>query len=228
MHFSFRMKRRFFPVLGAAALVAAGVLSFTWFSGPISAMQAGAARESVRMPDGTEFPSWERPLQFSKTYYVDGSSSGADDSGPGTKERPFRTIGKAAEVLQPGERVVIGEGVYREVVRPQRGGTGPDQMISYEAAEGANVVVRGSAVVKDGWTQSQGIRRWGRRNPRRTRRAGADMGGGSRRQPVRRIQSLRHDEHAAAAVAVHEPHEHQCPQCSCAVHARARHAVCRR
>ena len=59
------------------------------------------------MPDGLEFPSWERPLQFSKTYYVDGNSPRADDAGPGTKERPFRTIGKAADVLQPGERVVI-------------------------------------------------------------------------------------------------------------------------
>jgi hypothetical protein len=149
--------RRFVRFLAAMAFVAAGVLSFTWFSGPIAAMQAGAARESVRMPDGTEFPSWERPLQFSRTYYVDGNSSSADDSGPGTKERPFRTIGKAADVLQPGERVVIAAGVYREVVRPPRGGAGPDRMISYEAAEGANVVIRGSAIVKDGWTQSQGF-----------------------------------------------------------------------
>ena len=75
-------------------------------------------------------------MQFSKTYYVDGSAASADDNGPGTRERPFRTIGKAAEVLQPGERVVIAEGIYRECVRPARGGTGPDRMISYEAAPG--------------------------------------------------------------------------------------------
>jgi hypothetical protein len=110
------------------------------------------------MPDGTEFPTWEIPLQFSKTYYVDGNSPSADDAGPGTRERPFRTIGKAAEVLQPGERVVIAEGIYREVVRPPRGGTGPDRMIGYEAAaEGAKVIVRGSAVVKDGWRQSASV-----------------------------------------------------------------------
>jgi hypothetical protein len=150
-----RTKRRFVPYLGAMALLAAGALSFTWISEPIGAMQAGGPREAVRMPDGTEFPTWERPLQFSKTYYVDGSSSSADDAGPGTNERPFRTIGKAAEVLQPGERVVIAEGIYREVVRAPRGGTDPDRMISYEAAEGAKVVVRGSAAVKNGWRQSQ-------------------------------------------------------------------------
>ena len=34
----------------------------------------------------------------------------ADDNGPGTKARPFRTINKAAQLLQPGERVVIAVG----------------------------------------------------------------------------------------------------------------------
>ncbi|HET7103113.1 MAG TPA: right-handed parallel beta-helix repeat-containing protein [Terracidiphilus sp.] len=110
---------------------------------------------SSRLPDGTEFPMWEKPLHFTKTYYVDGSAKNADDSGPGTQEQPFKTIGRAAEVLQPGERVVIAAGVYRECVRPARGGTGPDAMISYEAAPGAKVVVKGAVVVKD-WHPSEG------------------------------------------------------------------------
>jgi hypothetical protein len=109
------------------------------------------AQSSSRLPDGTEPAVWEKPLTFSKTLYVDGSSAAADDNGPGSKERPFRTIGKAAQVLQPGERVVIAEGVYRECVSPARGGSGADKMISYEAAPGAKVVVRGSAVLKEGW-----------------------------------------------------------------------------
>lgn len=149
-----KTKRQLVSASGSMALLAAAVLSYAWSSHPIGAMQAGGSRTASRMPDGSEFPSWERPLQFSKTYYVDGNSANADDAGPGTRERPFRTIGKAAEVLQAGERVVIAEGIYREVVRPQRGGSGPDKMISYEAAEGAKVVVRGSVVVKQGWTQS--------------------------------------------------------------------------
>src|SRR5512147_91535 len=125
---------------------------------------AGLWAGSTQLPDGREIPNWEKPLQFSKTYYVDGSSASADDNGPGTKERPFRTISKAAEVLQPGERVVIAEGIYRECVRPARGGTGPDKMISYEAAPGAKVSIRASAVLKDGWKQSSG---WGS-GPRRS------------------------------------------------------------
>src|SRR5512143_1541013 len=124
---------------------------------------AGAWAGSTQLPDGREIPSWEKPLQFSKTYYVDGGTSNADDNGPGTRERPFRTVNKAAQVLQPGERVVISEGIYRETVRPARGGTGPDKMISYEAAPGAKVSIRASAVLKDGWKQSTGWTMGGRR-----------------------------------------------------------------
>jgi len=110
---------------------------------------------SSKLPDGSEFPTWEKELHFTKTYYVDERAKNADDSGPGTKERPFKTINHAAQVLQPGERVVIGSGVYREFIQPVRGGTGPDAVISYEAAPGASVVVKGSAVVKD-WKPSDG------------------------------------------------------------------------
>lgn len=110
---------------------------------------------SSTMPNGTEFTSWEKPLNFTHTYYVNGKAANADDKGPGTEQRPFRTINRAAQVLKPGERVVIAEGVYREFVRPARGGTGPDAMISYEAAPGAKVVIKGSIVTTD-WHPSQG------------------------------------------------------------------------
>jgi hypothetical protein len=112
----------------------------------------GAASDS-RLPDGSAFVRWEQPLTFSKTYYVDNNSAAADDNGPGDRARPFRTIDKAAQLLQPGERVVIAAGTYRECVRPARGGTGPTQMISYEAAPGAKVTIKGSEVLKDGWRQ---------------------------------------------------------------------------
>ena len=107
-----------------------------------------------RLPDGTEFVFWEQPLTFSKTYYVDGNSRKSSDRNPGTAKRPFRTISKAAEILKPGERVVIASGIYRERVSPARGGTGPDKMISYEAAPGAKVFIRASEVLKEGWETS--------------------------------------------------------------------------
>jgi hypothetical protein len=114
---------------------------------------SGATSTESHLPDGTDYVSWEQPLKFSKTYFVDNNSANADDNGPGTRERPFRTINKAAHVLQPGGRVVIASGVYRECVRPVRGGTGPARMIGYEAAPGARVFIKGSEVLTQGWQQ---------------------------------------------------------------------------
>lgn len=111
--------------------------------------------QDYRFANGEQFPLWEKSPKFSKTYYVDASSFKADDDGPGTKEKPFKTINKAAQVLEPGERVIIAEGVYRESVHPLRGGTDPDKMISYEAAAGAKVVVKGSVIAKEGWEKSK-------------------------------------------------------------------------
>ena len=106
------------------------------------------------LPDGSEFKTWEVPVRFSRTYYVDQSHRQASDSNPGTQELPFKTINRAAQVLQPGERVIVGAGVYRECVRPARGGTDPEHMISYEAAPGAKPVIKGSEALKVKWVKS--------------------------------------------------------------------------
>ncbi len=132
---------------------AVGVGATIGFGGSVFAQGQATNAEDNRLPDGTQHVSWEQPLTFSRTYYVDNGSAAADDNGPGSSDRPFRTIGKAAQVLQPGERVVIASGTYREWVRPERGGTGADKMISYEAAPGGKVYIKGSEVLKDGWTQ---------------------------------------------------------------------------
>ena len=139
-------RRRFLQFMAAAGAVAG-------FGGRAFAQGGAADAANRRLPDGSELPIWEQTPTFSKTYYVDNQSATADDNGPGTQQRPFRTISQAAKVLQPGERVVIASGTYREFVRPERGGTSPTQMISYEAAPGAKVYIKGSDVVKEGWTE---------------------------------------------------------------------------
>ena len=106
----------------------------------------------VLLPNGREFKTWLKPLTFSKTLYVDGSDPKASDENPGTKARPFKTIGQAAKVLQPGQRVLVAAGVYRERVQPARGGTGPGAMISYQAV--GEVILKGSRVLKARWTRS--------------------------------------------------------------------------
>ncbi len=108
------------------------------FAAPLS------AGDKAMLPDGTMFPFWDDQTNYRTTYHVACQDPQASDANPGSREKPFRTIGRAAEILQPGEKVVVHEGVYRECVSPRRGGTGPDAMIAYEAAPGERVVVSGA------------------------------------------------------------------------------------
>ncbi len=110
----------------------------------------------VLLPDGTEFKTWECPPSFSRTLYVDQAHPRASDENPGTEEQPLRSINRAAQMAMPGGRVVVAAGVYRERVSPARGGTGPGRMISYEAAPGAEVILKGSRVLKAEWVAAEG------------------------------------------------------------------------
>jgi hypothetical protein len=114
--------------------------------------------ERLLLPDGTEFNTWEQPCQFSKTHHVAQKHPHANDDNPGTEDLPFKTINAAALLAQPGERVLVHEGVYRECVRPARGGSGPTSMIAYEAADGENVVIKGSDTIDSAKWQTSPLR----------------------------------------------------------------------
>ncbi len=105
----------------------------------------GTMNQGTQLPDGTTFPLWDDQTVYSRVYHVGNRHPHAADTNPGTAEKPFKTIGRAAELLKPGEKVVIHEGVYRECVVPRCGGTGPDCMIAYEAAPGEDVLISGAA-----------------------------------------------------------------------------------
>lgn len=85
-------------------------------------------------------------------YYV---SSKNALPGDGTEQNPFRTIGDAAELAQPGDTVIIGAGVYREWVNPKNGGLNEKQRITYRAAPGARPIISGAEVVS-GWHRENG------------------------------------------------------------------------
>jgi hypothetical protein len=99
------------------------------------------------LANGEQFPAWETAQHFARTYFVDTKNPKASDRNNGTAERPFKTISCAAQWLQPGERVIIKGGIYRECVVPARGGSAPDKMITYEAAPGEKVILSGSIVL---------------------------------------------------------------------------------
>ncbi len=74
------------------------------------------------------------------------------EGGDGSAARPFRAIQAAAEVAQPGDVITVQAGVYRERINPPRGGESDARRITYQAAPGGEVVIKGSEVVK-GWEQ---------------------------------------------------------------------------
>jgi hypothetical protein len=78
-----------------------------------------------------------------------------NDSAAGRQDKPYLTIGKAAAEAQPGDTVIVHAGTYREWVKPARGGTGEDQRITYRAALGEEVIVKGSQRVTS-WTAEDG------------------------------------------------------------------------
>jgi len=77
-----------------------------------------------------------------------------NDSNSGTKEAPFRTIQRAANVAQPGDTITVHQGIYRERIDPPRGGESDSKRVVYQAAPGEKAEIRGSEVVKD-WVKVQ-------------------------------------------------------------------------
>jgi len=82
------------------------------------------------------------------------ATNGAD-TGDGSASRPLRTINRAAELAMAGDTVLVHEGEYREWVRPRRGGLSGTRRITYQAAPGEHVVIKGSERVT-GWEPEQG------------------------------------------------------------------------
>jgi len=104
---------------------------------------------SARLPNGQMFSFWEVEPQYDRELHVDTNHPHASDQNDGTPARPFKTINAAAQVATPGTRVLIHGGTYRETVQPAMGGLGPEKMISYEAYQGEEVIIKASVEVKD-------------------------------------------------------------------------------
>ena len=119
------------------------------------------------MDPGAPRDFWEKETVWTRELHVSAGDPAASDDNDGSAAHPFRTIGRAAAEAQPGDRVLIHAGLYRECVRPARGGTDPEHMISYEAFGDGDVVISASEEVRDfipseGWMLNRG---WGAEQP---------------------------------------------------------------
>lgn len=91
------------------------------------------------------------------TYFVDQAAPSASDQHAGSAAHPWKTISRAASAaeLKPGDTVLIQSGVYREAVHITRSGT-PGKPITFAAAPGAEVVLKGSKIITGDWAQTTG------------------------------------------------------------------------
>lgn len=83
------------------------------------------------------------------TFYV---SAAAAPGGNGSEAAPFASISEAARHAVAGTTVVVGEGTYREWVKPTHPGLSDQRRVTFTAADGARPVVKGSEVVT-GWVK---------------------------------------------------------------------------
>ena len=81
-------------------------------------------------------------------YFVSPQGS---DSNPGTLARPFKTIQKCAELVEPGETCWLRKGTYRETVRPVVSGT-KSKPITFAAYQKEPVTISGTELV-DNWSK---------------------------------------------------------------------------
>ncbi|MFC1634847.1 LamG-like jellyroll fold domain-containing protein [Planctomycetota bacterium] len=79
---------------------------------------------------------------WAAAYYVDGGKRSASDSNPGTEARPWKTIGRGVQSLQPGDTLLIKAGIYRETVNLHRSGTQADpiRIWAYPGDEGKVII----------------------------------------------------------------------------------------
>jgi len=80
-----------------------------------------------------------------------------DDAGAGSAALPFRTVGRGGAEAQPGDQVIVHGGTYREWVKPPRGGTSEERRITYRAAAGEEVFVKGSERIGDWRPEGGGV-----------------------------------------------------------------------
>ncbi len=79
------------------------------------------------------------------------------DSNPGTFERPYLTVSKAASIARAGDVVYIREGVYEETIEPANSGTNGNPIV-FKGYQKERVIVTAMQAL-NGWT-SDGDGRW--------------------------------------------------------------------
>ncbi len=71
-------------------------------------------------------------------------SKQGNDQHPGTMTKPLLSINAASLIAQPGDKIIIHKGTYREQIYLSKGGNAEASRIVYQAAKGEKVCIKGS------------------------------------------------------------------------------------
>lgn len=91
---------------------------------------------------------------YTRDYFV---SPQGNDSGNGSRQQPFRTIGKAVSVVKAGDIVTVAGGTYRETVTIRVSGTA-EKPIIFRGAPDETVLITGAVPVTVKWKKVPGYR----------------------------------------------------------------------
>lgn len=80
-----------------------------------------------------------------RNIHVAKSGSDAND---GSAKAPLLTINKAGSIAHPGDNIIVHTGIYREMIVLTSGGTTQHDQITYKAAPGNEVIIKGSEIIK--------------------------------------------------------------------------------
>ncbi len=84
-------------------------------------------------------------------------SKTGNDTDSGDTDSVYVTIQRAASVAQPGDIIIVHGGTYREWVKPPRSGTSESERITYRAAPGEDVIIKGSERITTWTAQENGV-----------------------------------------------------------------------
>jgi hypothetical protein len=86
---------------------------------------------------------------FAKEFHV---AVNGNDANTGSAKLPLKTISAAANLARAGDLITVHAGTYREMITPSFGGTDETARITYQAAPGEEVWIKGSEAIT-GWTR---------------------------------------------------------------------------
>lgn len=156
---SLRTGRATLPATTAVALLAALTLLLTLYAHRVEAQVSLLTKDKIGAQASADikFADLSPPQSGSSVFHVDpngaddisgNADDGSDTSNPGTRDRPWKTIKKAAGTLKAGQVAYVHGGTYHERVITGNSGTATAPIWLLEAP-GESAVIKGNGTAGD-------------------------------------------------------------------------------